>query len=159
MYFFDSSSCETGSDKNSGIVIPAIPSHPHDPIVPTEQDVMNTWDINKRNKCVHETVELYWEDLKKNGFKISFCGHEISIPLKSDNLPQIKWVDIADAEGDYNAETHTICLKKSLLHTPQDLYKTVIHELTHAAQNEIVKQITDYTPNQAEYHLLKLLDE
>ena len=78
--------------------------------------------INKRNKCVHETVALYWEDLKKNGFKISFCGHEISIPLKSDNLPQIKWVDIADAEGDYNAETHTIYLKKSLLHTPQDLY-------------------------------------
>ena len=108
--------------------------------------------INKRNKCVHETVELYWEDLKKNGFKTSFCGHEISIPLKSDNLPQIKWVDIADTEGDYNAETHTIYLKKSLLHTPQDLYKTVIHELTHAAQNEIVKQITDYTPNQAEYH-------
>ena len=113
--------------------------------------------INKRNKCVHETVELYWEELKKNGFKTFFCGHGISIPLKSDNLPQIKWVDIADAEGDYNAETHTIYLKKSLLHTPQDLYKTVIHELTHAAQNEIVKQITDYTPNQAEYHLLKLL--
>jgi hypothetical protein len=36
--------------EENGIEIPTIPSHPHDPIVPTEQDVMNTWDINKRNK-------------------------------------------------------------------------------------------------------------
>lgn len=36
--------------EEQGIEIPAIPKHPYDPKVPTEQDVMNTWDINKRNK-------------------------------------------------------------------------------------------------------------
>ena len=33
-----------------GIKLPEWPSHPTDPAVITEQDVMNTWDINKRNK-------------------------------------------------------------------------------------------------------------
>jgi hypothetical protein len=33
-----------------GIKLPEWPSHPTDPEVITEQDVMNTWDINKRNK-------------------------------------------------------------------------------------------------------------
>lgn len=33
-----------------GIKLPEWPSHPKDPEVITEQDVMNTWDINKRNK-------------------------------------------------------------------------------------------------------------
>jgi hypothetical protein len=33
-----------------GIKLPEWPSHPTDPVVITEQDVMNTWDINKRNK-------------------------------------------------------------------------------------------------------------
>ena len=32
------------------IKLPEWPSHPTDPAVITEQDVMNTWDINKRNK-------------------------------------------------------------------------------------------------------------
>lgn len=32
------------------IKLPEWPSHPKDPEVITEQDVMNTWDINKRNK-------------------------------------------------------------------------------------------------------------
>ena len=40
---------ETWAVEN-GIDIPSVPSHPCDPKVPTEQDVMNSWDINKRNK-------------------------------------------------------------------------------------------------------------
>ena len=36
--------------EENGIDIPSVPSHPRDPKIPTEQDVMNLWNINKRNK-------------------------------------------------------------------------------------------------------------
>lgn len=35
---------------NQGIALPVRPEYPHDPASFTEQDVINTWDINKRNK-------------------------------------------------------------------------------------------------------------
>lgn len=35
---------------NSGIELPVTPEYPRDPKIPTETDVINSWDINKRNK-------------------------------------------------------------------------------------------------------------
>ena len=34
----------------SRIELPIAPEYPHDPKIPTETDVINSWDINKRNK-------------------------------------------------------------------------------------------------------------
>lgn len=36
--------------KQEGIEAPDFVSHPKEPIAPTEQDIINSWDINKRNK-------------------------------------------------------------------------------------------------------------
>jgi Txe/YoeB family toxin of Txe-Axe toxin-antitoxin module len=35
---------------DSGIELPVAPEYPRDPKIPTETDVINSWDINKRNK-------------------------------------------------------------------------------------------------------------
>lgn len=36
--------------KAAGIELPVLPECPHDPKIPSETDVINSWDINKRNK-------------------------------------------------------------------------------------------------------------
>ena len=37
----------------SGIELPTAPEYPKDPKIPTETDIINSWDINKRNKYLH----------------------------------------------------------------------------------------------------------
>lgn len=39
--------------KERGIEIPISPFHPKDPEVPSETDIINSWDINRRNKYLH----------------------------------------------------------------------------------------------------------
>ena len=102
-------------------------------------------------------MEIVWADTEKNGVSVSFCGSSVSIPFNSDNMPKIKWDDHMAANGNYDAETHTITLKKSLVTTPKELYTTLVHEVRHAIQNEISKDLTQVKPNSPEYYYLNLI--
>ena len=115
------------------------------------------FDIGKRNQCVKETMEIVWADTKKNGISVPFCGGPISIPFNSNNMPKIKWDEHMASNGNYDSETHTITLNKSLLAKPKELYTTLVHEVRHAIQNEVSKDLTQVQPNSPEYYYLSLI--
>lgn len=71
--------------------------------------------------------------------------------------PHVVFDNSMQVDGKFDANTNTIHISACLKNRPLYLYSTLIHELTHAFQLELTKNIHNYTNTSKEFQCLQLM--